>query len=110
MSEMSKITGHVVFPSDAPARRARRVLVEVRNTSEQDAASKLLASSELRDVVVRPDGSIAFEVDVVATKLAGATFRVHVDWDGDGSVSKGDLLSTQAVRIDNGAKVPVTLI
>lgn len=86
------------------------MLVEVRDTGNQDVASKLLGSAELRDVVVKPEGRMAFDVDVAATQLAGATFRVHVDWDGDGSVAAGDLLTTQAVRAANGAAVPVTLI
>jgi hypothetical protein len=40
---------------------------------------------------------------------------VHVDWDGDGSVSAGDLLTTQVIAApaegqSGPVKVPVTLI
>ena len=107
---MAKISGHVVFPADAPARRARRVTVEVRDTRLQDAASALLGRVLLHDVAVKPGGRAAFTVEGPEEQLQGATFRVHVDWDGDGSVAKGDLLTTQSVHARDDAEVPVTLI
>lgn len=107
---MAKISGHVVFPADAPARRARRVTVEVRDTRLQDVASALLGRVLLDNVAVKPGGRAGFTVETPAEELQGATFRVHVDWDGDGSVAKGDLLTTQLIRVGDDAEVPVTLI
>lgn len=84
--------------------------VEVRDTRLQDVASALVGRVLLDDVAVRPGGRAAFTVEMPEERLQGATFRVHVDWDGDGSVAKGDLLTTQLIGARDEADVPVTLI
>ena len=111
---MRTITGEIVFPSNAPKRLARLVTIELHDISLADAPSKMLAQTRLEDVRVRPDEHLPFTMKVPDLS-EGTAFRVHVDWDGDGSVSTGDLLTTQVIYAPGKGEagpvqVPVTLI
>lgn len=111
---MRTITGHIVFPGNAPRRKARRITVELHDVSLQDAPSKMLTQTLLEDVAIKPGSSAAFTIDAPEASR-GVAFRVHVDWDGDGKVSAGDLLTTQVIAAPGAeqkelVEVPVTLI
>ena len=111
---MRTIRGEIVFPSNAPKRLARLVTIELHDISLADAPSKMVAETRLKDVQVRPDEDLPFTIKA-PEEAQGAAFRVHVDWDGDGRVSAGDLLTTQVIYApgvgEGGAvQVPVTLI
>jgi hypothetical protein len=111
---MRTIQGHVVFPGDAPKRKAKHVTIELHDASLEDAPSKMLTQTRLKDVAIEPGGSTAFKIEAPEA-ARGVAFRVHVDWDGDGKVSAGDLLTTQVIRMPaldetKPVQVPVTLI
>lgn len=109
---MRTITGQIVFPSNAPKKKARLITIELHDIRIADAPSKMLAQSRLKDVQVVPGEHLPFKIKA-PDESKGAAFRVHVDWDGDGKVSAGDLLTTQVIRVPDGGEsvqVPVTLI
>ncbi len=109
---MRTIKGQIVFPPNAPERKARLITIELHDISVADAPSTMVAETRLRNVQVRPDEDLPFTVKA-PEESQGAAFRVHVDWDGDGSVSAGDLLTTQVIYVPGAGQtvqVPVTLI
>lgn len=112
---MRSISGHVVVPANAPQRKAQVVTIEVHDISVADAPSKLVAQSILKNVQVKPNQQLSFQLDVPEASKASLAFRVHVDWDGDGAPASGDLLTTQVISVPRSAdpvviEVPVTLI
>jgi hypothetical protein len=97
MAATRKIRGEIVFPADAAAGVASRVLVEVRDVSVQDQASVVLATRVLRDVAVGPNARVPFEL--MSPSVASArslSIRVQVDMHADRSYAAGDFLSTAA--------------
>lgn len=89
-----------MLPSDVQSVVAAALIVEVRDVSMADAASTVLVSRRLRRVKLRPGGRIPFTLDVPeAAPSASLSVRVHVDVDGDGRVSAGDLLSTRSYPV-----------
>ncbi len=112
---MRSIKGHIVVPANAPKRKAQVVSIEVHDISVADAPSKLVARSTLKNVQLKPNQQLPFQLDVPEASKASLAFRVHVDWDGDGAPASGDLLTTQVISVPRTAKpaaieVPVTLI
>jgi putative lipoprotein len=109
---MRTITGQIVFPSNAPKKKARLITIELHDIRVADAPSKMRAQTRLKDVQVEPGGNLPFKIKA-PDDVKGAAFRVHVDWDGDGKVAAGDLLSTQVIRVPDAGEsvqVPVSLI
>jgi putative lipoprotein len=94
------VDGTVLLPPDCPARRAARVVVEVRDVSLADADSVVVARQVLDDVLLAPGGIVAFALDVPEVDpRCRLALRVHVDVDGTGALSEGDLLTTQHVAV-----------
>ncbi|HEY6374026.1 MAG TPA: hypothetical protein VIX90_00740 [Edaphobacter sp.] len=111
---MRTIKGQIVFPPNAPEQKARLITIELHDISVADAPSKMVAETRLKDVQVRPDEELPFSIKA-PEESRGIAFRVHVDWDGDGSFSAGDLLTTQVIAVPGAGEaglvqVPVTLI
>lgn len=97
MAASRRIRGEIVFPADATAGVASRVQVEVRDVSEQDQASVVLATKTLREVPVGPNARVPFEL--MAPSVASSrslSIRVQVDMHADRSYAAGDFLSTAA--------------
>lgn len=112
---MRTVAGQIVFPENAPKQQARTVSVEVHDMGLADAPSKILARTQLKNVRVGPNGRLKFKVSVPELQRGMQAFRVHVDWDGDGRVSAGDLLTTQVITVPAAGEtapvdVPVTVI
>ena len=113
---MRTIHGEILLPSDAPHREARSILVELRDVSVADAPSTVVASTRLTGVACKPGGRVPFTLEAPeSAKGRMLALRVHVDWDGDGSVSRGDLLTTESIRVPGAgdvgmARAPVRLI
>lgn len=89
--------------------------VEVHDIGLADAPSKMLARTQLKNVRVGPNGRLKFKLNVPELQRGMHAFRVHVDWDGDGRVSTGDLLTTQVIAVPGAGQtepvdVPVTVI
>ena len=112
---MPSIKGQIVVPANAPRRKAHTITIEVHDISVADAPSKMLSQSRLTNAQIKPNDHLAFQID--APELTGRllAFRVHVDWDGDGAISSGDLLTTQVIPVPRPGdakqvQVPVTLI
>jgi uncharacterized lipoprotein YbaY len=91
------VTGTIVFPAAAPAGPPATIHVRIEDVSRADAPATVLASLTLEAVAVPPPAGepVTFAIPVT-TYDPGAryTVRVHVDRDGDGRVSRGDLVST----------------
>jgi hypothetical protein len=111
---MRTITGQIVFPPNAPKLKVPLITIELHDISVADAPSKMLTETRLKNVSVRPNEHLAFKIKAPETSR-GVAFRVHVDCDGDGRVSAGDLLTTQVTYApaegqSGPVEVPVTLI
>jgi putative lipoprotein len=110
------ITGKVVLPENAPAVKADQVTIEVRDVSEADAPSTVVAQRRLDSVALKPNGEIKFKIPVPEVEPNRTlAFRVHVSLDGSGSVKPGDLLTTTYVTVPASGKadqleVPVKII
>jgi uncharacterized lipoprotein YbaY len=113
---MRPITGEIVLPANAPAGRAQRVLVEVRDISLADAPSTVVAEESLTDVALRPNGRIKFRLTVPEVEPAHTlSLRVHISLDGGDRAKSGDLLTvaTQPVPRSGpatGLTIPVAVI
>ena len=111
---MTRVTGDIVLPADAPAGKARVVRIEVRDVSALDAPSTVIASTDLRDVDVAPRARVPFAIDVPDVDPARhLNVRAHVDVAGTGRVSTGDYLTTESVPVPRSGGfrpivVPVT--
>jgi putative lipoprotein len=91
---MRNQTGRLTLPANVPATSAGLVLVEVRDVSEADAPSVVVAELRLRDVPLAPHGQIPFQLrvpDVPSNRVLSV--RAHISTDGSGQVKAGDLLT-----------------
>lgn len=106
------VTGQVVLPADLISATAAVVRVEIHDTSFADAPSVLVAAQTLRDVPLRPGGTIPFSIP--APPMASGrtwTLRVHVSLNGAEAVREGDLLTTVSVPVPEGlSHVVVTAV
>jgi heat shock protein HslJ/uncharacterized lipoprotein YbaY len=107
------VTGTIVFPDDVTAGPPATVHVRIEDVSRADAPATVLAEVTLEAVDVPPAAgeavTFAIPVDTYDPRLRYAV-RVHVDRDGDGRVSSGDLVSTTHVPVlthDGGTEVTV---
>ena len=113
---MRTIQGEILLPSDSPHREARSILIELRDVSVADAPSTVIASTRLTGVACKPGERVPFTLEAPETvKGRMLALRVHVDWDGDGPVSRGDLLTTESIPVPGTgdvalARAPVRLI
>lgn len=111
---MSTVTGKIVVPSKAPRVSATRAAVRIRDVTYSDSAE--LVAERLMVVDVAPGVPIKFSIDVPDDKFSGGArlnLEVHIDLDGSGFFSPGDLVSRQPHRIlpgTNNVDVPVSLV
>ena len=108
---MRSIAGEIVLPPDAAAGTASAVLVEVRDVTVADAASTVVTSATLRDVALGPGARVRFMLDLPAVDpRRRLNLRAHVDIIGDGRVSGGDYLTTQAVAVPRAETAPPLIV
>jgi putative lipoprotein len=108
---MSTVRGVAIAPPDAPVAVAASAVFEIRDVTRADAPSTVVGVHRQRDVPVAPGARLPFaiEVDEVDPRAA-YTVRVHVDLDGSGGVSAGDLLTTRAYpALTRGAPVDIAI-
>ena len=102
---MRNITGKIVLPPDAPQVKAKRVTVEVRDVSEADALSTVVAEKHLENAALKPNGRINFKLRVPEVESNRTlSLRVHVSLDGGDHVKQGDLLTTAHFPVPNQGK------
>lgn len=100
---MTRLTVDVVSdPAGAPGPPAGAVvIVQVRDTSLQDVAATTLAEGR---GTVAPSAAVLASVDLELEEGTGRrTLWAHVDVDGDGRVSPGDLITMESFPVPAGA-------
>jgi putative lipoprotein len=117
MSAPTAITGTILFPDDVPADPAATIVVRLEDVSHADAPATIVSSVSVTDVTITPASDpVTFSLPVDSfDPRARYTVRVHVDRDGDGEVSKGDLISTSHIPVltqggGTTVQVPVELV
>ncbi|MFN8593556.1 MAG: YbaY family lipoprotein [Thermomicrobiales bacterium] len=99
MSGPAAVIGTIEFPADLPASPPATIYARIEDVSLADAPSTVLASVTLTDVSVPPPpGEIVTFAITVGNYDPSRRYsvRVHVDRDGDGRISVGDLVSTSS--------------
>ena len=85
------------------------VVVQVRDTSLQDARATILG--EARGVVSGGTGARLAAVEVKARETGGEpTVWAHVDADRDGRVSRGDYVTVQSYPVSPGPKPKLRVV
>ncbi len=93
---VSIVRGSILVPPDATRIRAARAVVRVRDLAYSDAPERRVVASSSMIVNVAPDVPIGFSVDVPDGRVANGltpSVEVHIDLDGSGYFSPGDLVS-----------------
>ncbi len=103
----------VVIETPPDAALAGEVIVTVEDVSLADQDSAVV--SEVRFAVAELDGNrVPIDVPIPPEIAGDLTAVVHVDRDGSGSVTQGDLLSTSIVplpaSIEGEVVVPVEIV
>lgn len=88
-----------LFAEEAAAvTRGSPILVQVRDTALQDAPATILG--ETRGTVIGPRGALLAKLQIVVRELGNQpTIWAYVDIDGDGRVSRGDLVTVQSFPV-----------
>lgn len=97
------VHGVVVLPADGAPAGTVTVRVLVEDTSRADAPSTRLAEQEQLVDLAGVGTRIPFSVSVPPEALQSpwCVLRAHVDVDGSGRVSSGDLVSTQSIPLQS---------
>lgn len=110
-------SGKLILPEDMHEADASDVLIEVRDVSLADAPSVVIAEKRLGPLPLRPGEAIEFTIEEVpeVEPRRRLSVRIHVDLDGSGRVTPGDLLTTTsnpvpAVGTPEPLEIRVTLI
>lgn len=97
MAGPTTVTGTIPFPAALPAGPPATISVRIEDISRADAPATVHAAVTLAGVPIPPslDAPVTFAIPVASfDPRARYSVRVHVDRDGDGRVSQGDLVST----------------
>ncbi|MDQ3151501.1 MAG: M12 family metallopeptidase [Actinomycetota bacterium] len=114
---VSVVRGSIIVPPDAPT-VAVRAVVRVRDLAYSDAPERRVVAGSSMLVNVAPDARIDFSVDVPDGTVADGltpSVEVHIDLDGSGYFSRGDLISKEPHWVlpttpDAPIDVPVSVI
>ena len=111
------VTGNVIFPANLPPGPAAPITVTIQDVSRMDAPAVTLASTTIPvSAPPTPGQAVPFRIPVGAyDSRMTYSVRAHVDRDGDGRVSSGDLVSTTSNPVlTRGAgtvvSVPLTVV
>ncbi|WP_157553516.1 hypothetical protein [Jiangella gansuensis] len=96
---MRTMQGEAVLPATTPV-AAARMTVELRDVVLADAPTAVVARTVLENVPLAPNRIIEFDLDVPdASPGRDFGLRVHVDLNGTGSITPGDLVTSQPVLV-----------
>jgi hypothetical protein len=92
------------FPGKPALEGRVSVHVVVEDVGEADARAPTLFETEVRELAIGPDGSIApLEVAIPATeaiaRAMAPAIRVHVDRGATGTLTEGDFINPAIVRL-----------
>ncbi len=115
---VSIVCGSIVVPPDAPTVRAVQAVVRIRDLAYSDAPQRPVVAESSMIVNVAPETRVDFSVDVPDGRVAdGLTpnVEVHIDLDGSGYFSRGDLVSMEPHWVlpatpDAPIDIPVSVI
>jgi hypothetical protein len=100
------VTGQLVVPQEGPTVKGTRAAVRIRDITLSDAPAPTPVAETTMVVDVAPRAHIPFSVDVpdealgrVAENKLSLNLEAHVDLDGSGTFSRGDLVSLTAQPI-----------
>jgi uncharacterized lipoprotein YbaY len=92
------VSGRIFLPRHLRWTAGTQLLVRLSDVSYEDGPAPLLAEAKIR--TLRPTelaaGSVPFSLEC-PDPAPGRSYavRVHLDFDGNGAVSRGDFVSTQ---------------
>jgi uncharacterized lipoprotein YbaY len=100
------ITGRVFLPRHLHWATGTQLLVRVSDVSYEDGPAPLVA--EARIVTLRPTelaaGSVPFSLEIPdPTPGRSYAVRAHLDFAGNGVVTRGDFVSTQRLSVTEAA-------
>lgn len=75
------------------------VIVQIRDTSEADAAARVLGEAR---ATASGEAAVASLEVLMRAPAKRPTIWVHADVDGDGRVSTGDYITTQSYPVEPG--------
>lgn len=118
MPAPTAITGTIAFPADLPTGPAATITIRLEDVSLADAPATIISSVTVPDVAIPPGAGeqVTFALPVASfDPRARYTVRAHVDRDGDGQVSQGDLLTTSHIPVltqggGTEVEIPVELV
>lgn len=109
----ARVSGTIEFRDVREPARDVTVHVRVQDTSAADARAVTVAEQVIRGVNIEPASPrIPFMVEGVPQNTPGRLIvRVHADVDGNGTVSRGDYVSTQSHPVERGSQAaPMTIV
>lgn len=99
---------NIVDHGGQPLPAGKPLKVEIRDTSLADAPAVML--HQVNTVVPLVTRTMALPVKLeLASVPAGTTVWVHVDMDGDGRVSKGDLITVESYPVTSVPRQSLTV-
>jgi hypothetical protein len=119
---MNTVSGELVIPEGALKVSAAQVVVRVRDTTYSDAPAVEPVAQEVLVADVAPGAHIPFSIEVpvdaldrVARGEMELNLEVHVDLDGSGNFSGGDLVSMRPQPVgpdtpDQALVIALTLV
>ena len=99
---MQLIKGTITFTEETPPFTGATIYVRLENVSDADAGSKVVGAYVQREVTFDPETARDLSFSIAGDPpdpRASYVVRVHVDLDGDGEVTRGDLISVQSYPV-----------
>jgi uncharacterized lipoprotein YbaY len=96
------VKGKITFEEETPPFSGATLYVRLENVTDADIPSQVVADYVQQNVAFDPNTGreLLFSIagDAPDSRVSYAV-RVHIDIDGDGAVSRGDLISMQSYPV-----------
>ena len=99
---MQLVKGKITFEEETPPFTNATIYVRLEDITDADTASKVVANYVQRDVAFDPRTTSELLFSLAGDPpdpQANYAVRVHIDIDGDGKVSRGDLISMESYPV-----------